>query len=332
MGFGDFVKTFFEPVGALASGIGSLVTGFQANKIATDNLKYQKDYNQQIMNREDTSYQRLVQDLSAAGLNPALAVSKSSGASSGGSTSAPQNTLRAEDIRKPFDALMNIRMMLGDLDEQEARINNINTAAATAMAKTESDIAVNEAMLTKMGIEGDHIKSETMLNLTRNENEKRKIESELEVAKSVLELNKANREKVSAETKIMVDRAEESLNLIKEQVKSSRINNQFLVDALRLENEIKEKEVEKYAADVNLLIQKYDQLSDKHKIEVAERYYNLLYASHNAVSIGTNPSRSVSMGGSALGIFSADGKYSKTGGKNTNMEDYIRELSPGLLY
>ncbi len=38
-----------------------------------ENLEYQKDLQQQIFNREDTAYQRKVNDLIAAGINPAVA-------------------------------------------------------------------------------------------------------------------------------------------------------------------------------------------------------------------------------------------------------------------
>ena len=42
-----------------------------------DNLEYQKELQQQIFEREDTAYQRKVNDLIAAGINPAVAASGS---------------------------------------------------------------------------------------------------------------------------------------------------------------------------------------------------------------------------------------------------------------
>ena len=43
-----------------------------------ENLEYQKDLQKQIFEREDTAYQRKVNDLIAAGINPAVAATGSS--------------------------------------------------------------------------------------------------------------------------------------------------------------------------------------------------------------------------------------------------------------
>ena len=63
----------------------------QANMaINQANIDYQNAYNQQIFEREDTSWQRAARDASAIGINP---LALSGGASAGGQASAPQATL-----------------------------------------------------------------------------------------------------------------------------------------------------------------------------------------------------------------------------------------------
>lgn len=69
--------------------IGNLVQGFANYDLQAANFDYQKALQQQIFNREDTSYQRQVADLEAAGLNK-YAVAGGANAGSVVSTSAPQ--------------------------------------------------------------------------------------------------------------------------------------------------------------------------------------------------------------------------------------------------
>lgn len=57
------------------------------------NIDYQREYNQQIFEREDTALSRMAKDASSAGINP-LAVMQGYG--SGGTAAAPQATLGAE--------------------------------------------------------------------------------------------------------------------------------------------------------------------------------------------------------------------------------------------
>lgn len=58
-------------------------------EIAQMNIDYQKEFNQQVFEREDTAYERMARDASSVGLNP-LAIAQPS--ASGGVASAPQSS------------------------------------------------------------------------------------------------------------------------------------------------------------------------------------------------------------------------------------------------
>lgn len=92
-----------------------------------ENLEYQKALQQQIFDREDTAYQRKVNDLIASGLNPALAGQGSgSGAGSIVSTSAPQNNMNYKapsivPLGSVLDTLSSLKQLKGiDIQQKNA--------------------------------------------------------------------------------------------------------------------------------------------------------------------------------------------------------------------
>lgn len=87
-----------------------------------ENLEYQKELQQQIFDREDTAYQRKVNDLIKAGINPAVAATGSgSNAGSIVSTQAPHNDMRYQAPQFNFgsviDTLKSIKQ-LGSIEQQ----------------------------------------------------------------------------------------------------------------------------------------------------------------------------------------------------------------------
>lgn len=100
----------------------------QANKeIAQMNIDYQNAYNQQIWDREDTSYQRTVEDMQKAGLSP-LSMGSTNGA--GGTTSAPQSNQQVQGY------------MVHEADMSTPLTSGINNAIANALQLKSMDLQV----------------------------------------------------------------------------------------------------------------------------------------------------------------------------------------------
>lgn len=85
--------------GAAALGSGLIQTGLSYNEsvknrhLQEKQFEYQKELNEKLMNREDTAYQRQVNDLRAAGLSPLMAAGGAgAGGTVSGGTAPQQNT------------------------------------------------------------------------------------------------------------------------------------------------------------------------------------------------------------------------------------------------
>lgn len=84
------------------------------------NYNYQKNLQKQIFNREDTSIQRRIEDLQAAGLNKNLAAGSGAGAGSVVSTSAPQAQ------NNDLGAMLDYKAATSAINKTEAETNNLN--------------------------------------------------------------------------------------------------------------------------------------------------------------------------------------------------------------
>lgn len=149
----SFLGDFF---GGVANGLSSLldpVLGFaslgleasalkqsaqaqkDANRIAEQNLAYQKEFNQKVFDRQDTSYQRAVSDAVQAGFSP-LVASGTAGGIAGGVVSAPQRQSTADIAMSSANMKMGIANNLLALSRQRAEIANIEAQTAKTQAET----------------------------------------------------------------------------------------------------------------------------------------------------------------------------------------------------
>lgn len=143
-----------------AMNIGSTLLTNQANeRIASENLafqkenlEYQKELQQQIFEREDTAYQRKVDDLIKAGINPAVAAGGSgSAAGSIVSTQAPHNDMKYQapqfSLGSAIDTLKSLKQ-IASIEEQ------------TNVAKQQADYISSlkkkaDAETVKLGLDND---------------------------------------------------------------------------------------------------------------------------------------------------------------------------------
>lgn len=117
-----------------------------------ENLEYQKDLQQQIFEREDTAYQRKVQDLIKAGINPAVAAGGSgSGAGSIVSTQAPHDDMRYQAPQFNFGSVVDTLKSLKQIASIE-EYTNVARQQADYYSSLKKKV---DAETVKLGIDNE---------------------------------------------------------------------------------------------------------------------------------------------------------------------------------
>ena len=231
-----------------AMNLGSNILTNQANEriaqqnlaFQKENLEYQKDLQQQIFNREDTAYQRKVNDLIAAGINPAVAAS-GSGSSAGSvvSTQAPHNDMKYQapqfNLGSAIDTLKSLKQ-IASIEEQTNVAKQQADYISSLKKKTDSEnvkIGLENGFFSKT--QADRIKkigfeTDMMMyqkDMLSRQNELNKIGYNFALGNSVMNSFQSPKAPLLQELQINQDLLKLKKEYSQQNVKKLKLDNSF---------------------------------------------------------------------------------------------------------
>lgn len=215
--FGNIASSLFNPISGI---IGTIVSNKNSQRVANQNIAFQREMNNLLMDREDNAVQRRAFDLQKAGLSKTLAAGSPASASA---LTAPQNNYVPESVAKmlsKFNILdkinesRNLQTMVAknkaevDKIDSETTKNNITTAGLEQSFQFQRDLHFKEMNFI-----------DSKISLLKTQNKLASIEGDYKASKLNAEINS-----ILANTKL----TEKNINLKSEQIASEVVKRNNL--------------------------------------------------------------------------------------------------------